>query len=154
MNNLLFEEQHGFRQGHLDDTQLLGFVDEASESLERGKQVDVLVLDFSKAFDKICHNLLLYKLKAYGIQGQVQRWITSFLSNRQQVVVVDGERSDFVDVESGVPQGSVLGPSLFLFYINDLPEMVASSSRLFADDTMYHNNIASDKKNNSSSRLT
>jgi hypothetical protein len=122
-------------------TQLLGFINEASVALERGGQQDLLVLDFSKAFDSVSHSLLIHKLRHYGICGKVNSWIASFLSNRQQSVLVNGERSASVAVDSGVPQGSMLGPSLFLLYINDLPEGLSSTARLFADDTACHKDV-------------
>ncbi|KAI8500850.1 hypothetical protein Bbelb_216680 [Branchiostoma belcheri] len=100
-----------------------------------GQQTDILVMDFAKAFDKVNHSLLQHKLHYYGIRGEVNVWITAFLTDRTQAVVVNGECSDFVSVKSGVPQGSVLGPLLFLIYINDLPSALTSSARLFADDT-------------------
>ena len=95
-------------------------------------------MDFSKAFDKLDHDLLTYKLNSYGITGNVNHWIKNFLSNRQQAVIVEGEKSDFGPVTSGVPQGSVLGPTLFLFYINDIANELDSTVRLFADDTMVY----------------
>lgn len=101
-------------------------------------------MDFSKAFDKISHSLLTHKLDHYGIKGKTNRWIQNFLAERKQVVVVEGEKSDSINVESGVPQGSVLGPSLFLFYINDMPEGIRSRVRLFADDTIVYLTITSD----------
>jgi len=110
--------------------------------MEQGKQTDILVMDFSKAFDKVSHALLLQKLNHYGIRGKVNRWIQSFLSHRSQKVVLDGHKSESVAVESGVPQGSVLGPSLFLYYINDLPEGLRSKVRLFADDTIVYLTIS------------
>lgn len=93
-------------------------------------------MDFAKAFDKVCHSLLSHKLEHYGIRGKTNLWIQAFLSNRSQSVVLEGVTSDTVSVESGVPQGSVLGPSLFLFYINDIPEGLNAVVRLFADDTL------------------
>jgi len=89
--------------------------------MSAGKQTDVLIMDFSKAFDKVSHSLLVHKLDHYGIRGKTNTWIQNFLSDRSQAVVVDGEKSSYIDVVSGVPQGSVLKPSLFLFYINDMP---------------------------------
>ena len=100
--------------------------------MTEGKQV---LLDFSKAFDKVNHLKLLYKLQVHGVQGKTLGWIESFLVGRSQTVVLDGESSDELPVLSGVPRGSVLGPILFLLYINDLPENVQSQVRLFADVT-------------------
>ena len=105
---------------------------------------DVIIMDFSKAFDKVSHNRLLYKLEKYGITGDTLLWIRAFLNNRQQCVVVDGERSEFTPVLSGVPQGSVIGPILFLVYINDLPDNIRSTVRLFADDTIIYLAVTSD----------
>ena len=87
-------------------------------------------MDFAKAFDKVCHNLLLHKLDHYGIQEKTNRWIQAFLSGRSQVVATEGFMSDSVSVQSGVPQGSVLGPSLFLYYMNDIDEELKSTVRL------------------------
>ena len=101
-------------------------------------------MDFSKAFDKVSHSLLTHKLDHYGIKGKTNRWIQNFQAERKQVVVVEGEKSGSINVESGVPQGSVIGPSLFLFYINDMPEGIRSRVRLFADDTIVYLTITSD----------
>jgi len=101
-------------------------------------------MDFAKAFDKVPHRRLLYKLDYYGIRGSTNDWIKAFLSNRTQTVVLDGDSSDSADVLSGVPQGSVLGPVLFLLYINDLPDNIRSSVRLFADDCVLYKHIYSD----------
>ncbi len=101
-------------------------------------------MDFSKAFDKVSHSLLLHKLHHYGIRGKTNTWIGSLLSNRTQSVLVEGEMSDPVEVASGVPQGSVIGPSLFIFYINDLPQNISSKVRLFADDTIVYMIISTD----------
>ena len=93
-----------------------------------------MVLHMTKAFDKVPHRRLLHKLDYYGIRGPTHKWISSWLPGRSQQVVLDGQASDLVPVLSGVPQGSVLGPILFLIFINDLPDNIKSSVRLFADD--------------------
>jgi hypothetical protein len=92
-------------------------------------------MDFQKAFDKVPHNRLLEKIKSYGIVGPTLNWIKDFLKNRTQKVMVNGAGSEWENVTSGIPQGSVLGPILFVIYINDLPDTVESDSYLFADDT-------------------
>jgi retron-type reverse transcriptase len=119
-NNILYLLQHGFRKGHSCETQLIEFVDYISKNLQDGQQTDILILDFAKAFDKVNHSLLIHKLQHYGIIGKSVRWIQNWLANRKQSVVIDGSTSDAVSVDSGVPQGSVLGPGLFLYNINDL----------------------------------
>ena len=115
------------------------------KSLVAGKEVDVAVMDFSKAFDVVPHKRLLHKLSHYGIRGNVHLWIKSFLSSRTQRVIVDGESSEPAPVTSGVPQGSVLGPILFLVFINDMPDCVKSCCRLFADDSIIYRSINSDE---------
>jgi hypothetical protein len=136
LNNILHPNQHGFRQKKSCETQLIEFISEAAETLKEGKQMDVLVMDFSKAFDKVGHERLRHKLAHYGVRGKTLSWIQAFLADRTQEVVVEGHHSDKVRVLSGVPQGSVLGPCLFLHYINDMPEGIGSRVRLFADDTI------------------
>ena len=147
-HQILYPLQHGFRTKRSCETQLIEFVDDITKNMSAGKQTDVLIMDFSKAFDKVGHSLLVHKLEHYGISGKTNRWIASFLSHRTQAVVVDGECSSHIDVESGVPQGSVLGPALFLFYINDMPDGIKSTVRLFADDTIAYLTISSDKDSN------
>ena len=135
-NNILYPLQDGFRRSRSCETQLIEFIDDLTSNLDEGKQVDILVMDFAKIFDKVCHSLLIHKLHHYGIRGKINSWIENWLANRTQSVVIDGERSEPVSLESGVPQGSVLGPGLFLYYINDLPEGLNPIVRLFADDTI------------------
>lgn len=108
---------------------------------KKGSQIDVAVLDFSKAFDTVPHDGLLSKLKHYGIDKNIWHWISNFLKQRKQCVVVDGKSSRLVNVDSGVPQGTVLGPILFLLHINDLPSVVSSKVRLFADDCLIYKEI-------------
>lgn len=137
-NNILYELQHGFREKRSCETQLLMLVDELARNIQHGKQTDLVLLDFSKAFDKVSHDKLCYKLHQLGVQGRNLAWIRGFLSNRTQKVIIDGECSSSIPVTSGVPQGSVLGPILFLAYINDLPAHIQSQVRLFADDTVVY----------------
>jgi hypothetical protein len=103
----------------------------------------MIIMDFSKAFDTVPHNRLLHKLKSYGITGNTHRWLSNFLTKRTQRVVVNGEHSKWVHVKSGVPQGTVLGPLLFLVYLNDLPDNISSEVRLFADDCVLYRQITS-----------
>ena len=105
--------------------------------------MDMVILDFSKAFDTVPHNKLLLILEYYGIQSDIHRWITSFLTGRHQRVIIEGEASSKCTVDSGVPQGTVLGPSSFLCHINDLPRNISSQVRLFADDFLLYRNINS-----------
>ena len=142
--NILSELQHGFREKRSCETQLIMLVDELPKSMQSGKQTDLIFLDFSKAFDKVAHEKLLLKLHFYGIRGNILNWIKDFLDNRTQSAILNGTNSDNIAVSSGVPQSSVLGPILFLAYINDLPEQVRSRVRLFADETAMY--LALDKQ--------
>ena len=130
-HNILTHLQHGFRSGMSMVTQLLLTTQDIFCQWDNKTQVDIAVLDFAKAFDKVPHRSLLNKLHHYYIDNNIHTWITSFLTNRIQSVVVDGATSPPTKVISGVPQGTVLGPLLFLLYINDLPSVASSQVRLF-----------------------
>ena len=135
---ILSPYQHGFRVGKSCETQLIEFIEDLHDHLRNKVEVDAVVMDFSKAFDKVAHNRLLLKLHDCGIQGRAHAWIKSFLTGRTQRVLVEGSASGYIPVTSGVPQGSVLGPVLFLIYINDIANNLTSSVRLFADDTIVY----------------
>ena len=128
--------QHGFRSGRSCLSQLLRHHDQVTRKLEEGKNVDVIYLDFAKAFDKLDYRVTLQKLHDMGITGNLLQWINSFLSNRFQCVYVQGEKSSPVQVKSGVPQGSVVGPLLFLIMLQDIDsETNFATISSFADDT-------------------
>ena len=143
LNNILSTNQFGFCQKCSADLQLLLTVHDLASSLNDKSQTDCILLDFTKAFDRVSHRLLLLKLKYYGITGEIINWIQSFLTNRKQQVVCEGFTSEAVDVTSGVPQGSVLGPLLFLIFINDLHSCIKSTCRLFVDDCLLYRQIHS-----------
>ena len=133
--NKLNPNQHGFRAGRSCLTQLLAHYNKIISLQEEGNNVDVVYLDFSKAFDKVDHNILLKKLQKLGIEGHTLRWLQAFLSNRSQRVIVNGKLSSPHTVISGVPQGSVIGPLLFLVLINDIDKNTKYSSvSSFADN--------------------
>ena len=140
-NKILLDSQHGFRQRLSTVTQLITSTHDWASTLQHRGQTDVILLDFSKAFDKVPHLRLSAKLNHYGIRGQTLDWIRSFLDNRTQAVSVNGTHSSWGKVSSGVPQGSVLGPALFLLYINDIQDHIQSTMRLFADDSIVYREI-------------
>jgi hypothetical protein len=128
---------HGFLPWRSCATNLLKFLERATKAVDNGEAFDAVFLDFAKAFDKVPNARLLKKMSAHGIQGHLLRWVTNWLTGRRQRVVLGGEVSDWIEVLSGVPQGSVLGPLLFLIFINDIDEAAAAVDilRKFADDT-------------------
>ena len=145
-NNLLSEVQHGFREGRSCLTNLLETLEIWTEIIDEGDGLDIAYLDFRKAFDLVSHKHLIFKMSRYGINGQILNWVEDFLRDRSQRVVIRGTASTPLRVTSGVPQGSVLGPILFLIFINDLPLNVISPLSLFADDSKIFSRIVTNEK--------
>ena len=132
----LNQNQHGFRSQRSCLTQLLAHYDEILKGIEEGFNVDTIYLDFSKAFDKVDKGVLCHKLRQLGIHGPLGVWLHNFLTNRKQTVIANGSKSSTASIISGVPQGTVLGPLLFLILINDIDEKISQSNvNIFADDT-------------------
>ena len=140
-HSIIAPSQHGFTSGRSCLTNLTEFLEFVTNQLDHKTPVDAIYLDFSKAFDKVPHKRLLLKLKGIGIKGQLLEWITDWLSNRSQQVQVKGSLSDWAMVKSGVPQGSVLGPVLFLIYVNDRDEKVTCNISKFTDDTKIYDSV-------------
>lgn len=139
-NNLLSPMQHGFRKGLSTVTQLLEITKDFASAINDRSQIDAIFIDFSKAYDRVVHFKLIEKLRSAGIESKLLDWITAYLCNRTQYVTVNNTNSDLLEVYSGVPQGSVLGPLLFLIYINDVVNCVEEGVkvRLFADDLVVY----------------
>jgi exonuclease III len=137
--------QHGFLKNRSTTTQLLHVFSNINNILDNGDQTDVIYFDLSKAFDSVPHNLLLHKLKSFGICGKLLAWLSDYLTNRLQRVTLNGSDSEWLPVTSGVPQGSILGPLLFILYINDLPDILSHNTlcAIFADDTKIYRHINS-----------
>ena len=141
-NNLLSKEQYGFVSGRNTITQLLVTINDWMFDLDNNMSVDAAYMDFRKAFDTVPHQRLLNKLRGYNVNGNILKWISSFLSNRYQYVKINNSSSDTHKVTSGVPQGSVLGPTLFIYFINDLPNVITDANvKVFADDTKVYKSI-------------
>ena len=125
----------GFRKGDGTTNQLVSIVNKIQKGLDDGHDVRMVFLDLSKAFDKVWHKGLLFKLECVGMGGSLLSWFESYLTDRSQRVVINGQSSEFLPVETGVPQGSTLGPLLFLIYMNDIVDNISCDINLFADDT-------------------
>ena len=134
-NNFISDEQSGYRRKDSTVKQLLSITHNIFKTFDSNEEIRAVFLDISRAFDRVWHEGLIYKLKTIGIKGDMINILNSFLSDREQRVTIDGQASDWVEIEAGVPQGSILGPLLFLVYINDLVEEVDSNIKIFADDT-------------------
>ena len=138
-NQLEKKQQHGFTPKKSTTTNLLEALNIWSEALSHGLPIDIIYLDFEKAFDKVPHQRLIMQLSRFGVRGNILGWIKDYLTSRHQRVRVNGELSSRSSVLSGVPQGSVLGPALFLIYVSDIPEIVQNFVSLYADDSKIYN---------------
>ena len=147
-NEFFTNDQFGFRPGRSTEDQLLLTYNDVFKWLDQGLTVDLTLFVFSKASDVVCHDILITKLYSLGIRGRVLDWINSFLHNRMMKVVVDRQYSDPHEVKSGVPQGSVLGPLLFLIYINFLTHNINSLTKIYADDLKLYISISLDTPQN------
>ena len=137
-NKFISDDQSGYRRGDSTIKQLITITNEIHKTFDQGNELRAVFLDISKAFDRVWHEGLIFKLKQLGIECEAIAIIESFLKDRVQRVTIDGQISDWQPIAAGVPQGSILGPLLFLVYINDLSEVVKSNVKIFADDTFIY----------------
>jgi hypothetical protein len=140
-NDWLYEGQHGFRPGYSCESQVIAVCQDIADSLDNGDKIDAIIVDFSKAFDLVPRGRLLDKIANSGVDTRVVVWIREFLLGRTQRVRVGGQLSAEVRVTSGVPQGSVLSPVLFLASVNDIWRNMESTIRRFADDCVIYRKI-------------
>ena len=145
---LIRDSQHGFTPGRSCITNLLEFLEEITQNIDEGNPCDIIYMDFQKAFDKVPHARLIKKLEKHGINGRLLKWIEAWLKNRKQRVVLKGQTSEWEEVQSGVPQGSVLGPLLFIIFINDIETGITSTLSKFADDCKITRKVKSDEDAN------
>ena len=143
-NQLMDVNQHGSRSGKSTLSQLLEHQDEILTALENGENLDAVYLDFSKAFDKCDHGILLHKMKRLNIKGKLGRWLKNFLTERNQVILVNKVKSKYSKLVSGIPQGSVLGPILFLIYISDISQDLCANTLVYVDDTKVKQRVTSE----------
>ena len=143
--NLISKCQHGFVKGRSCLTNLLEAFENWTKAMDDGYGIDVIFLDYRKAFDTVPHQRLLKKLRSCGVKGKILNWIRDFLFERKMRVGVKGSFSNWYEVFSGVPQGSSIGPLLFLIFVNDLPEWILNSMRMFADDTKLWKKVKTDQ---------
>ena len=144
---LLTKFQAAYTPNSSTETQLLDIYHHIISALDGGKDMRFLFLDMSAAFDKVWHTGLLAKLDKHGIHRKLLKWIKDYLSDRKQRVVIEGKNSEYIKLTSGVPQGSILGPLLFLVYINDMPRNISTNIRLYADDSTLFIDYAKNKEN-------
>ena len=142
-HEVISKEQHGFMPGRSCLTNLLEALESWTRALDEGHGVDIIYLDYRKAFDSVPLKRLMEKLRANGLTGKLRRWIESFLTGRRMRVTLGGSFSEWIRVLSGVPQGSLLGPLLFLLFVNELPKWIQTNMKMFADDTKLWNMVSS-----------
>ena len=142
-NNLPYKYQSGFLPHHSTVFQLIDIYHNICQSFDNHQFSFMVFCDISKAFDRVWHKGLIYKLKQHGIEGDFLKWLTDYLNRRQQKVIIRGCTSTFKVIQAGVPQGSVLGPLLFLIYVNDIADSLLSLTRLLADDSSLYYSASS-----------